>query len=186
MRHDQVTLTVDVPDTLPKVRCRSQQIQQVIMNLLTNARDALNVKYPGLHEDKKILIRARTIAECGMPSADSTQHEPAASERRDPQSAIPNPQSVVRTTVEDHGSGIPEAIRDRIFDPFFTTKPREKGTGLGLSISHGIAKDHGGALSVESEPGRWTRFHLDLPVDNPSAPEDVPTTPTNVLASIGA
>jgi nitrogen fixation/metabolism regulation signal transduction histidine kinase len=72
----------------------------------------------------------------------------------------------IRLTVEDHGCGIPEAIRQRIFDPFFTTKPHDKGTGLGLSISHGIVKDHGGRLSVESEPGRWTRFHVDLPIDD--------------------
>jgi signal transduction histidine kinase len=70
----------------------------------------------------------------------------------------------IRLTVEVHGCGIPEAIRQRIFDPFFTTKPHNKGTGLGLSISHGIIKDHDGALSVESEPGRWTRFHVDLPI----------------------
>jgi signal transduction histidine kinase len=69
----------------------------------------------------------------------------------------------IRLTVEDHGCGIPEAIRQRIFDPFFTTKPHDKGTGLGLSISHGIVKDHDGALSVESEPGQWTRFYVDLP-----------------------
>ncbi len=46
----------------------------------------------------------------------------------------------------------------------FSTKPRDKGTGLGLSISHGIVKDHGGVLSVESEAGQWTRFHVDLPL----------------------
>ena len=71
----------------------------------------------------------------------------------------------VRLTVEDHGPGIPEGLRVRIFDPFFTTKPHDKGTGLGLSISHGIVKDHGGALSVESEVGQWTRFHVDLPIE---------------------
>ena len=70
----------------------------------------------------------------------------------------------VRLTVEDHGLGIPEELRERIFDPFFTTKPRDKGTGLGLSISHGIVKDHGGEMSVESEVGQWTRFQVDLPV----------------------
>jgi len=76
--------------------------------------------------------------------------------------------------VEDHGGGIPEKIRQRIFDPFFTTKPRDKGTGLGLSISHGIVKDHGGALSVESKEGEWTRFHVSLPIaagDGENIPE---------------
>ena len=72
----------------------------------------------------------------------------------------------IRTTVEDTGPGIPEDIESRVFDPFFTSKPRDIGTGLGLSISHGIIREHNGSLSVESEPGEWTRFHMDLPVDN--------------------
>ncbi len=53
-----------------------------------------------------------------------------------------------------------------MFEPFYTTKRPGKGTGLGLSISYGIVRDHRGALSVESEPGEWTRFCVDLPVDN--------------------
>ena len=138
MRHDQVTLVIDIPEDLPRIGCRSQQIQQVVMNLLTNARDALNEKYPGYHANKTVLITARVIENNGR--------------------------QWVRTTVEDHGPGIPAPLLERIFDPFFTTKPRDKGTGLGLSISHGIVKDHGGELSVESTEGESTRFHLDLPV----------------------
>jgi signal transduction histidine kinase len=140
MRHDQVTLEVDVPADLPQIKCRSQQIQQVIMNLLTNARDALNQRYPGNDANKKVAITARLIEKDDRPW--------------------------IRTTVEDHGPGVPEDLRERIFEPFFTTKPRDKGTGLGLSISHGIVKDHGGELSVESAVGEFTRFQLDLPVDN--------------------
>jgi PAS domain S-box-containing protein len=149
LRHDQITLEVNVPEDLPKIECRSQQIQQVIMNLLTNARDALNEKYPEYDENKKVFITARELSsvECGTLKAGGTA-----------------PRSWVRLTVEDHGAGIPEAVRDRIIDPFFTTKPREKGTGLGLSISHGIIKDHGGVLWFESEVGQGTRFHVDLPV----------------------
>ena len=49
-------------------------------------------------------------------------------------------------------------------DPFFTAKPRDRGTGLGLSISHGIVKEHGGEIIMESEVGEWTKFHVDLPV----------------------
>ena len=55
-------------------------------------------------------------------------------------------------------------MRERLFEPFFTTKKPDKGTGLGLSISYRIVKDHGGELHVESEPGQWTRLHVDLPV----------------------
>jgi len=135
IRHDQITLTVAVPADLPAIRCRSQQIQQVLMNLLTNARDALNQRYPGHDANKRVIVSARQL-----------------------------PKAIIRLTVEDHGSGIPEELRTRIFDPFFSTKPRDQGTGLGLSISHGIVKDHGGELTVESEVGQWTRFHVDLPV----------------------
>ncbi len=138
MSHDQITLQVAIPKALPLVMCRSQQIQQVIMNLLANARDAVNETYANDDENKIIRVTACLIERKGR--------------------------QYVRTTVEDHGPGIPETIQKRIFDPFYTTKSRDKGTGLGLSISHGIVKDHGGKLSVETLVGAWTRFHIDLPV----------------------
>ena len=72
----------------------------------------------------------------------------------------------IRVTVEDHGTGITPEVRERMFDPFFTTKSRDRGTGLGLSISYGIVQEHRGVMSVETEPGRFTRVHVDLPVDN--------------------
>jgi signal transduction histidine kinase len=137
LRHDRIVLTVDVPEDLPEVQCRSQQIQQVLMNLITNARDALNEKYPEHDENKKIAVTALAFEKDG--------------------------ETWVRITVEDTGPGIPPEARRRIFDPFFTTKPRRQGTGLGLSISHGIVKDHRGELRVESEVGAWTRFHVELP-----------------------
>ena len=140
LRKDQIRVEIDVPTDLPSVRCRSQQIQQVLMNLLTNARDALNERHPGFDEDKVVRVVARSVPEGGK--------------------------GWIRLTVEDHGSGIPETVLDRIFDPFFTTKPRDRGTGLGLSISHGIVRDHGGSLSVESEAGAYTRFIVKLPIDN--------------------
>lgn len=140
IRHDDITLTVNVPEDLPQLKCRSQQIQQVIMNLMTNARDALNERYPGHDPDKVLELNVQLFEKEG---------------RR-----------WIRATVEDHGMGITPEVRERMFDPFFTTKPRDKGTGLGLAISHGIVKEHQGEITVESEPGRFTRFHVDLPVDN--------------------
>ena len=148
LRHDQVVLEVQVPDSLPPIECRAQQIQQVIMNLLTNARDALNDRYPEFDQNKKVIISARELSNAERKISITDGHMPRA---------------WVRLTVEDHGMGIPDALRDRIVDPFFTTKPRDKGTGLGLSISHGIVKDHGGVLWFESEVGHWTRVHVDLP-----------------------
>ena len=140
LRHDQIVLEIDVPGDLPEIKCRSQQIQQVLMNLITNARDALNDRYPGYDDNKKISVIASVF--------DKKGHK------------------WIRTTVADTGSGISEEISDRIFDPFFTTKIGDKGTGLGLSISHGIIREHKGELGVESKTGEGTRFHIDLPVDN--------------------
>ena len=140
IRGDMIELEVDVPGDLPQLKCRTQQIQQVIMNLLTNARDALNKRYKEYDENKIVRISSRTFETEGR--------------------------MWIRTTVEDHGSGITEEVRKRIFDPFYTTKERAEGTGLGLSISNGIVKDHHGKLTVESIVNEYTRFHLDLPVDN--------------------
>ncbi len=140
IRGDQIALEINVPDDLPTIKCRSEQIQQVLLNLLTNACDALNERYPGHDSDKIIKLTVRQLEKAGQPW--------------------------LRSTVEDHGIGIPVEIRDRLFDPFFTTKDRTKGTGLGLSISHGIVHDHHGELICEVEAGRRTRFHLDLQVNN--------------------
>lgn len=139
-KKDQIVIDVDVPETLPKIKCRSQQIQQVIMNLITNARDALNEKYTDYSENKKILITSSLFKKDG---------------RR-----------WIRTSIQDFGIGITSEKIETIFDPFFTTKSRHVGTGLGLSISYGIVKDHHGELSVESDYGHRTNFRMDLPVDN--------------------
>ena len=139
LRRDQIRVEEDIETDPPPVRCNPQQIQQVLLNLLTNARDALNRKYPGHDDNKTVRIRIAPFEMDGK--------------------------AWVRTTVEDYGTGVPDGLRSRIFDPFFTTKPRDVGTGLGLSISYGIAREHGGALSVESEEDRYARFHLDLPAD---------------------
>jgi len=72
-------------------------------------------------------------------------------------------ESGIAIHVIDDGHGIDPAVRDKIFDPFFTTKPPGEGTGLGLSISHGIVKDHGGTIEVQSEPGRGAHFIVRLP-----------------------
>ncbi len=138
MIKDQISIDVNLPEPLPLIYCRSQQIQQVLMNLLTNARDALNERYPNFHENKRVRISYSLVKK--------------------------KKRSWVRTTVEDFGGGVPDELVGRIFDPFFTTKSRHVGTGLGLSISHGIIRDHQGELWVESKQGKSTRFHMDLPV----------------------
>lgn len=135
-----IDLAVDVPETLPKVRCRSEQIQQVLMNLIINAIHALEERYPQYDPGKKLFIRASPVRDGAG--------------------------DYLRLVVEDWGTGIHPSYLDRLFDPFFTTKGRDRGTGLGLSVSDGIVKDHGGSITVESELGRYSRFNVDLPLDS--------------------
>lgn len=110
------------------------------MNLITNARDALNARYNDEQEEKKIRISSSWLKN--------------------------GKGKWVRIVVEDEGMGISEDIKDKLFDPFFTTKSRDEGTGLGLSISHGIVQDHKGLLYLDSECGQYTRAVLELPVNN--------------------
>ena len=139
-RHDNIKIDVSIEANIPKLKCRSQQIQQVIMNLLTNARDSLNQKYPGFDDEKIINL------DCTSYRKDS--------------------RNWIRIDIKDYGVGIPEDIRNRIFDPFFTTKGKDKGTGLGLSISYGIIKEHHGEMLFDSVEGEYTKFTINLPCDN--------------------
>jgi signal transduction histidine kinase len=68
-------------------------------------------------------------------------------------------------TVEDNGPGMDETVRERVFEAFFTTKPAGKGTGLGLSLCYSIMKNHGGAIEIESAPGKGTRVQVCFPLD---------------------
>ncbi len=118
------------------------QIHQVLMNLCTNAAQAM--------EGKEGTI---TIALSDKPlDAVGAAAYPEA-----------HPGPHVRLTVGDTGPGIEKAVLDRIFDPFFTTKEQGKGTGLGLSVVHGIITAHGGSITTESNPGRGTTFEILLP-----------------------
>jgi two-component system NtrC family sensor kinase len=84
------------------------------------------------------------------------------------------PDGRVEISVADNGPGISESISDQIFEPFFTTKPPGEGTGLGLAISFGIVRDHGGTLTVESEPGKGATFFIRLPAAAPAAEPAAP------------
>jgi PAS domain S-box-containing protein len=137
MRKESVSLSIEMPSLLPQVSAHPQQLQQVFLNLLTNAQYALNQKYPGAHENKLLKIYGEEA------TADD-----------DPR---------VRISFLDYGTGIPSRAIQKVTNPFFSTKPRGQGTGLGLSISDEIIKAHGGFLLVESEEGKFTRVLIDLP-----------------------
>lgn len=139
MELDNIKVTRDIPDELPYVKGSANRIEQVFINILSNARYALNKKYPGDHPDKVLEIKASVAIKSGRPH--------------------------VRTEFLDHGTGIPEDLIERVTDPFFTTKEQGRGTGLGMSISSNIVNEHGGTLELDSEQGCYTRVIVDLPVD---------------------
>ena len=135
---DGIHLEVEIPEDLPTISANPQQLQQVIVNLLTNASYALNQRYPESNSNKRLRIN------CHRQTANGKKY--------------------LRAIVTDWGVGIPQDIIDHIFDSLFTTKPPGKGTGLGLSISKGLVRDHQGFLSIESTPGGPTVATVDLPV----------------------
>ena len=145
MRRDGIILKVHVDPNLPEIVANVQQLQQVFLNIINNARYALNQKYPGVHEDKILEITSEGASFNGHPH--------------------------VRIAFCDHGTGIPASIITRVKDPFFSTKPTYKGTGLGLSISNSIVSEHGGRLTVSSVEGEYSRVVVELPVQlNPHHP----------------
>ena len=131
-----INLWLDLSDALPEVWGHPHPLEQVVLNLLSNARDAVDerAEMEGAGYDKQVWIRTR-----GEDDA-------------------------VVVEVEDNGVGMDEATRQRLFEPFFTTKDADRGTGLGLSITYAIIRDHDGQITVESEQGIGTTFKVMLPV----------------------
>jgi PAS domain S-box-containing protein len=140
LRSDNITVKTDLPDDLPDVKAQAHEIEQVFVNIISNARHALNEKFsePCDHGAKILEITAETATSNGRP--------------------------YVRVSFKDNGCGISAAVIDKVMNPFFSTKSEGKRTGLGLSISHGIVEEHGGRLSIESEEGRYTKVVMELPV----------------------
>jgi signal transduction histidine kinase len=134
---------------LPLVECYPGQLNQVFMNILSNAIDALEEAWLAHTE-------AGADIQCPLPAITvRTTHEDNA---------------WIQVAIIDNGSGIPKEVHSRLFDPFFTTKPLGKGTGLGLSISYQIiVEKHGGTLQCLSEPGKGTEFQIRIPIHSINA-----------------
>jgi PAS domain S-box-containing protein len=147
-----------VPDPdLWQIKVDPGQIEQVIMNLAVNARDAMA-------GGGTVTIETHNFA-----------RELVARNEVEVQ-----PRDYVLLTVRDSGHGMDEAIKSRIFEPFFTTKQIGKGTGLGLSVVYGVVKQSGGHVRVESEPGRGTEFQIYLPRAVGAAAEVQEGTPSSI------
>ncbi|MCK9418181.1 MAG: PAS domain S-box protein [Nitrospirae bacterium] len=143
-----IDLSVELDNRLPLIQGDVNQMEQVIMNFIVNARDSMPKK------GGRIVIhtQSRTVVK-SMP--DVPPYVP--------------PGEYVQISVTDTGAGIPEDILNKIFEPFFTTKEQGKGTGLGLSMVYGAVKDHEGYLSVQSTLGVGSTFTVYLPAAAPTA-----------------
>ncbi|MFI5231427.1 MAG: response regulator [Gemmatimonadales bacterium] len=158
----RIRITVDMPDRLPAVEGDAGQIEQALLNLCINARDA-------------------------MPHGGAL-HLAARVERVDDQAALTirdiQPGRFVVLSVADDGVGMTDDIKQRIFEPFFTTKVSGQGTGLGLAMVYGLARSAGGTIVVDSAPGAGSRFDLYLPAS--SGPVPVATPPATLVRPVRA
>ncbi|MFN6168569.1 MAG: PAS domain S-box protein [Burkholderiales bacterium] len=145
----RLSLTTQVEADLPPVMADSTQIQQVIINLCTNAMQAIDRQGGAIEISVESIVLDDSLASThpDLAALKQKQHGP-----------------MQRLTVRDNGSGMSRETLVRIFEPFFTTKPVDEGTGLGLSVVHGIVEGHGGAITVESELGVGTTFSVYLPL----------------------
>ena len=163
-----VRVTARVPDELPYVLADATQLHQVVMNLCTNAVQAMGEAGGEL----EVSVGPTTVG-------------PDFARRHPPLKAG----ECVRLRVADTGPGMPQAVLDHLFEPFFTTKAPGVGTGLGLSVVHGVVQTHDGAVVVETRPGAGTTFDVYLPTvgaparngDTAVSDQPRPTSPRRVL-----
>lgn len=148
---EEIRIRVEAGDAIPLVMADEGSVEQVIMNLLTNARDALD----GRGEVTVSLTRR------DPPDSSPAAHRPRPEE------------GFVCLEISDEGSGMDEATLPRVFEPFFTTKPLGEGTGLGMSMVRHLVQEHGGEIDISSEPGVGTTVRLFFPaISSPAAVSD--------------
>ena len=155
----QVLLEEEFDPDMGQMEVVPQDLGRVFLNFVANAGYATNKK-------QKELIEAGTVGDY-TPTV-------VLRSRRTEDSAI--------LSVRDNGNGIPPDVVEKIFDPFFTTKPANQGTGLGLALSNDIVREHGGTITVHTEPGEFTEMVVEIPLTRPQSPTPADTTEDNSTA----
>jgi signal transduction histidine kinase len=174
---EQIHVVREFQKDLPRWKGNPHHLQQVMINLLLNAADALGPNDPAqTGGEKKIRITTRALPPGelgdslgpaarrkreGTPGTDSS---PFRIDREIHPPPLQEGSSILQVDVEDTGPGIPAETLGRIFEPFYSTKPPGEGTGLGLAICVGILESYGGRISVQSESGKGARFTILLPI----------------------
>ncbi|MDP9056822.1 MAG: ATP-binding protein [Pseudomonadota bacterium] len=167
---EKIQLVVTHDRNLGPVRADPTQLEQVIVNLVVNARDAIqeDSQRRGGDGSGRVTVATRRISAADVRVMLS-EFVPVA--------------DYTAMVVEDSGGGIPPEHLGKIFEPFFTTKEQGRGTGLGLSTVYGIIKQSGGFIFADSDPGKGARFSIYLPVYQATAAELAPTRPREEPAS---
>jgi CheY-like chemotaxis protein len=160
---ENIRLEVDLARPLPRIMADAGMLEQIMMNLAVNARDAMP-------KGGSLVL---STGSCEATAADCAQNPEA------------KPGAYVMLGVRDTGYGIPPEILPRIFEPFFTTKEEGKGTGLGLATVFGIARQHQGWVEVESEVGTGTLFQVFFPVATEAQSAHLSPASENILLTGG-
>jgi two-component system cell cycle sensor histidine kinase/response regulator CckA len=171
--HPGAMLEIDLGQTPLLVRGNEVQIGQLIVNLVTNARDALDGRGGVVEITANVASEDEIAALCNFSSTGNERlmGQPVPGRR------------YARMSVSDSGGGIAPNILDRIFEPFFSTKGRQRGTGLGLAVVHGVVRTHDGFCHVRTQVGKGTAFRIYLPMiaDAVMTPPSRPFQPCRVL-----
>ena len=138
LAEEDIELRLFLPRNLPELFGQRSQLQQMVLNLISNSQQALKSKFSGRRGRKVLVIRAKAV-DNGKPA-------------------------VIRLEFIDNGIGIDKASLAEVFDPFYTRGPQGRGKGLGLSVTRGIVKNHGGDIRISSRAGKFTKVEIDLPI----------------------
>ncbi|MCP3891229.1 MAG: response regulator [Desulfobulbaceae bacterium] len=161
-----IEIIEDIDSATGHIFANPSQLSQIVMNLCTNAFHAME------ETGGRLDISLKEIDRCRQDNTTEPHIDTG---------------TFVQLSVRDSGTGMTQEVKDKIFDPYFTTKGIGKGTGMGLSIVHGIIKSYGGFITLSSEPGKGTAFHIFIPVigdeilHNKDTVEPIPIGNENIL-----